>query len=309
MTELDLADINPLNWERARARARAVQAYIDLPKKSGVERDKFAADLKISPNLFSRLVAAWRAGKGMDGLMVGGKQGARRTTRLPARSTAILRSAITLYGASGTLKEIKKAVLAQCAVEGAPAPCKSTIHDYRMHAHRDQQAANVEPIIVVGELLVTLPCLAANGAIVRPKLLVAVEVASRHILGFRVMPHTRYPDLTEFISDVRRRDRSLEIIIDDTLRSAVAAAGAGLMKLSFESRGSVRRRLCRTFGSDLNGLQLIYQQSTAASPEQMLARKNGRAVSFNVAVEALELAIRQHNEKWPAVENDLQAAA
>jgi hypothetical protein len=66
MTELDLNDINPLNWERARARARAVQAYIDLPKRSGVERDRFAAKLGISPNLFSRLVAAWRSGKGMN---------------------------------------------------------------------------------------------------------------------------------------------------------------------------------------------------------------------------------------------------
>lgn len=306
--DLDLAEINPLRWELARTRARVVQEYLRMAKPREADRQECAAELGISVNAFRRLLAAWKEGAGAKGLMVNGKHGPRHSTRLPPRSKTILKAAISLYGSGGTLKDVERAVAQQCANENVPSPSKATIHNHLMSARAEQQPTNLKPLIVVGELLITLPCVSRQQELVRPKLLVAVEIASRKILAYHVDTHTAAPRYLDLLTKLRECGHELPMVIDQAFLPDLAAATTSL-GLGFESRASIRRRLSRTFGSRLNGLQLIYRAKAAAAPERVLAKSRGRTISFDMAVQALELAIRVHNQRCSDLTPDIQVAA
>lgn len=309
MTALDLTEVDPLNWERAQARARAVQAYLALPKRNGVERDRLAAELGISPNLFSRLVAAWKAGKGVDGLMVNGRKGFRTSTRLDRRSAEIMQSAIAFHGVNATLKEVKAAVLNQCAKESLKAPSTATIHTHLVRSRSEQQATNVQPLIVVGEVLVMLPCQDEAGEIVQPKLVLAVEVESRQIVAFRVVPHTENADYLELLAEVRRENRTSPISIDAEFRKQFSTATAKSLRLSFQTRAYVRRWLSRTLGSRLHNLPVVYRAAATATPERVLIRRKGKSVSLGVAIQAVGLAVQEHNARWRGLAAATKCAA
>jgi hypothetical protein len=241
--------------------------------------------------------------------MVNGKHGPRNSSRLSARSKLIMHSAISLHGIDGRLKQVTATIRAQCAEEGIAAPAKATIHNHLMLARGEQRVMVEEPLIAVGELLVALPCLTEHGELVRPRVLAAVECASRRVLCFRVVPETVKSNYAQLLDQVRNDGHTVAMVTGHDRKDEIGDADAKRWGLDFESRGSIWRRLRCVFGSRLDGLSLIYREKAAAPPEHLLIRKKGRAISFAVAVEAIELAVRQHNNKWPHTALEFQEAA
>lgn len=300
LTDFDLRNIDPRYWETARARSEAIQAYISLQKRSGAERNKLAAKIGISANLFSRLLVNWKAGQGVNGLMVGRRGAQRASTRVHPRSREIMFGAIDFYGTSGTFKEIKAAVLEQCSRENLAAPSKGTIHYNLMRARSERGAANLQPMIVAGELRISLPYANDNNDLERPKMLVAVDVATRNIIAHRVMGQCEAPDYLSLLSEVRDAGHTLPVLMDEAVLHVFADDTISDLEPTFESRAAVRRRLCHTFGSYLDGLQITYRPTNSRSLDRMLVSTKAKVVSLVTATKAVDLAVQEHNRKWPA---------
>lgn len=291
MTSLDLTKVPPLHLSRALARAAAVQAYITSYHRNGAERDRIAAELGISPAAFLRLVQAWKAGKGAKGL---GSHAKSDKPRKLTRAREITSGAIALHGATSSLKVIKATVLAQCAKEQVRPPSRATIHNHLMEARAEAKPTHLEPMIVAGEVLIRLPCTTAAGDLDRLKLVLAAEVTSRRILGYRATMAEASSDYKTLLQELRQLEPDLPLLVDKRMEGKLGPIDT-LGPTTYETSARIRQLLIHTFGAGLPGFGFVYRQGSAATVQSLVKRKSGRTIHVQAALEALEGVIARHN--------------
>lgn len=309
MEELNLAGIHPSRWDEARARARVVQDYLKISRPSAKDRQEYADKLGISSNFFGRLVAAWKVGKNAKGLMVSRNHGMRyNNARLPKRVRAIIGEAINSSKADAPFKDVRHIVESACHREGLKPPSIATLHSYLMRA-REICPTSSDPRIVIGELTVDIPCFAEDGQVFRPRLMLAVEVASRNIVGHLVSAAHQDLAHVSMVRNIRKAGNLDQITIDNVQLEAIGTEATRRSALVGESKDMIRRQLSLVMGSRLAGLRLIYRPRTSSRSECTLTTRRGQPLRLESVRAAVALAVIEHNKLWPARVSKLPKAA
>ena len=295
MEHITMNGVAPMRWNEMRRRVAALQAYAAIAKPTTEDRENAANSLDLSANQFKRLMRSWRLHKDPASLNGAGKPERKRAHRSDGLDDAVLDiidAAIQLHGASEVPAVISNTVWSECDRRSRDRPSNGTIWNSVREARRTTGSLkDVAHAIIVGRAWAELPVadFENDDILIRPELLVALEVPERRIVGWACDLNTVKPPLLTDLPELSRRSPPL----------IVTRLDAGLSEETPDNdnvviSGDANARFARMIGPAIANIPLAFRLPRS-NPSRLLTSKLDSPLNPDDARLAIKYAVEVHN--------------
>jgi hypothetical protein len=295
--ELDLSDIDPLKWAEARRRVGVIKRYLAIPRPTGADRDRHAAELGLQTGQFYNLVRAWREHRKASVLTYGARKASRpsrsRRGGVDPQAREIARAVIADLGRDAPIRLIETATVERCATEGVKPPSRGTM---RLLAKEAGVFPGDMPTtgIFVARTFVRLPTI-LDGAIELPAAVLAAEAPGGRILALALAEPGSDDAIDRIAEAIRAR------LDGSGLPVAATEADADLLEAALPGISCVRETnpvidlmLASTVGRRVGHIELRVRRPTTG-PKPVMQSVRDVALSQEDAELALNIAVANHN--------------
>jgi hypothetical protein len=295
MHDIDMSGVDPRRRPEIRRRIKAITTYLALGRKDGVERDRLAADLGLSPMTFLTLVKVWRdhgeavrlAGAGLH------RGRARKARTLPKSSLEAISDAIRTLGTSARHADIVNETFRLCEERKTLRPSSGMVQYALMKARQRNPVFNGPSGILIGRVVCKLP-VTLHGNSLSPDLLLAVHSPEGKILSYA-------------LADPDSPASHLKVAIDKVVAATAMVAADAIVFAPKEIAavidtptpagivvGPTNSHIARMLGAGIGRIGIAHRRKVAKRQPDRRGTMN-IPLSMEEASEALDGEIAAHN--------------
>lgn len=300
--EPDLSGVDPARWPEIRRRIATLDEFIAYKRPAARLRRRYAKRLGLSESQFLHLARVWRMKR--DPASIPGARSriaVKRAPRLPAASVEIARSVIDELGPLARRRDVLAQVAERSREAGVAIPSDTTITNMLAEARATAPPGDdAAPELLVDGCSVKLP-VAADGDVVMPRVLLAVALPERRIVGFEIScTSADRLSATRLMATVRASAPEGAMPINVRAPHASPAERTEIGAVPPEHARN-RPTLARVLGDRIGDLGIIHQEGKARRATALVGARHASALAPADAVRAIENAIAIHNKGLAAV--------
>lgn len=301
MESIDLSGVDPTRWPEIRRRVAILDEYCAILERTQRSRRAYAKRLGVGEAHFSALAQIWRERRSPADLPgAQARQSPKPANRLPAASTDIARDVIAELGAMARRRDVLIEVKKRCADTAIVPPSDATITNMLTAARASHAGATAfKPEILIDICAAKLPAQHGDG-VVLPRLLVAVQLPERVIVGYDVaIDPVLAPSIDRLMTNVRAATdpvgTPLQIRAPHLAELEQAAIGATVPAGCPTGLPTLPQLLAPAIGE----VGLVFQFAKAKSADRLARIRNVSPLAEQDVGTAIQQAVAAHNARRP----------